>query len=133
MKGSEKVKVGIDMAEIERIRESSKNEKFLSKIFAQEELDYAFKKKNSAESLAAFFAAKEAFVKAMGSGFRGFSPKEIYIIHDENGKPLLRFSGKAAEKIKESNLKFDVSLTHTDTTAAAVVIAFKESTEGEQI
>lgn len=127
------MKVGIDMAEIERIKESTKNEKFLGKIFAQEELDYAFKKKNSAESLAAFFAAKEAFVKAMGSGFRGFSPKEIYIIHDENGKPLLRFSGKAAEKIKESNLKFDVSLTHTDTTAAAVVIAFRESMEGERI
>lgn len=127
------MKVGIDMAEIERIKESAKNEKFLGKIFAQEELDYAFKKKNSAESLAAFFAAKEAFVKAMGSGFRGFSPKEIYIIHDENGKPLLRFSGKAAEKIKESNLSFDVSLTHTDTTAAAVVIAFRESMEGERI
>lgn len=127
------MKVGIDMAEIERIKESAKNEKFLGKIFAQEELDYAFKKKNSAESLAAFFAAKEAFVKAMGSGFRGFSPKEIYIIHDENGKPLLRFSGKAAEKIKESNLSFDVSLTHTDNTAAAVVIAFRESTEGERI
>lgn len=127
------MKVGIDMAEIERIKESAKNEKFLGKIFAQEELDYAFKKKNSAESLAAFFAAKEAFVKAMGSGFRGFSPKEIYIIHDENGKPLLRFSGKAAEKIKESNFNFDVSLTHTDTTAAAVVIAFRESMEGERI
>ena len=127
------MKVGIDMVEIERIKESAKNEKFLGKIFAQEELDYAFKKKNSAESLAAFFAAKEAFVKAMGSGFRGFSPKEIYIIHDENGKPLLRFSGKAAEKIKESNLSFDVSLTHTDTTAAAVVIAFRESAEGERI
>lgn len=121
------------MAEIERIKKSAENEKFLSKIFAQEELDYAFKKKNSAESLAAFFAAKEAFVKAMGSGFRGFSPKEIYIIHDENGKPLLRFSGKAAEKVRESHLNFDVSLTHTDTFAAAVVIAFKESTEGEQI
>ena len=121
------------MVEIERIKKSAENEKFLSKIFAQEELDYALKKKNSAESLAAFFAAKEAFVKAMGSGFRGFSPKEIYIIHDENGKPLLRFSGKAAEKIKESNLSFDVSLTHTDATAAAVVIAFKESTEGERI
>lgn len=126
------MKVGIDMVEIERIRESAESEKFLSKVFAQEELDYAFKKKNSAESLAAFFAAKEAFVKAMGSGFRGFSPKEIYIIHDENGKPLLRFSGKAAEKIKKSNLDFDVSLTHTDTFAAAVVIAFEENTEGEE-
>lgn len=117
------------MSEIERIKESAKNEKFLSKIFSHEELDYAFKKKNFAESLAAFFSAKEAFVKAMGSGFRGFSPKEIYIIHDENGKPLLRFSGKAAEKVKESNFSFDVSLTHTNTTAAAVVIAFKEGEE----
>lgn len=123
------MKVGIDMVEIDRIKESAENEKFLSKIFSQEELDYAFKKKNSAESLAAFFAAKEAFVKAMGSGFRGFSPKEIYIIHDENGKPLLRFSGKAAEKVKESNFSFDVSLTHTNTTASAVVIAFKEGEE----
>lgn len=117
------------MVEIDRIKESAENEKFLSKIFSQEELDYAFKKKNFAESLAAFFAAKEAFVKAMGSGFRGFSPKEIYIIHDENGKPLLRFSGKAAEKVKESNFSFDVSLTHTNTTASAVVISFKEGEE----
>lgn len=125
------MRVGIDMAEIERIRKSAENESFLNRIFSPQEREYAFKKKNAAESLAAFFAAKEAFAKAMGSGFRGFSPCEVYVVHDEEGKPLLRFSGKAAEIVRESGLSFDVSLTHTDTAAAAVVIAFKESTEGE--
>lgn len=126
------MRVGIDMAEIDRIKKSAENENFLSRIFAPQELDYAFKKKNHAESLAAFFAAKEAFAKAMGSGFRGFSPREVYVEHDELGKPMLSFSGKAAEMVREKGLSFDVSLTHTDTFAAAVVIAFNENREGEE-
>lgn len=126
------MRVGIDMAEIDRIKKSAENENFLKRIYAQQELDYAFKKRDYAESLAAFFAAKEAFAKAMGSGFRGFPPKEVYVVHDELGKPMLAFSGKAAEMVREKGLGFDVSLTHTDTFAAAVVIAFNESVEGEE-
>lgn len=87
--------VGIDMAEIERIKASAENESFLKRVFSETEISYAFKKKNYAESLAAFFAAKEAFGKALGTGIAGFSPKEVSVFHDDKGKPYLRFSGSA--------------------------------------
>lgn len=116
--------VGIDMAEIERIKKSAENESFLKRIFSEEEISYAYKKKNYAESLAAFFAAKEAFGKALGTGISGFSPNEVFVLHNENGKPYLVFSGKAEKIVKKSGLTFEVSLTHTKDTAAAVVIGF---------
>ena len=76
--------------------------------------------------MAACFAAKEAFAKALGTGVRGFSLNEVSVAHDEWGAPFLRLSGSALAIAEEKNLSFSLSLTHTDGMAGAVVVAYEE-------
>ena len=76
------------------------------------------------QSVAASFAAKEAFGKALGTGIRGFAMREAELLRRENGEPYLKLSGNAAKIAEERGLSFCVSVTHTKTCAAAVVLAF---------
>lgn len=113
--------VGIDSVEISRIEKSLEIKGFLERVFSAEEIDF-FKSRNMrAESIAANFAAKEAFSKALGTGIRGFSLNEISVLRDELGAPYLTLSGKALEV--SAGLSFKVSITHTQTTATAIVLA----------
>lgn len=82
------IKTGIDLIEINRIKESvDKSERFLQKYFGEEEIAL-FEKTGSYQSIAGNFAAKEAFSKAMGTGVRGFSLNEVQTLRDEPGRPL---------------------------------------------
>ena len=109
--------VGIDSIEISRIEKSLEIKGFL-------EIEF-FKSRNMrAESIAANFAAKEAFSKALGTGIRGFSLSEISVLRDRLGAPYIKLSGKALEAAK--GLSFKVSITHTKTTASAIVLAIDE-------
>ena len=114
--------IGIDITEIDRIGKLCKNTKFVSRFFSEEENRlFESKGKNMIQTVAANFAAKEAFSKAIGRGIRGFSLKDISVLRNEKGKPYIKLNN-----FKEyDNIIFEVSLTHTDTTAAAVVVAFK--------
>lgn len=114
--------LGFDLTEIERMEKSIEIPHFTERVFTEDELAYAAKKKRPAESLAAFFAAREAFGKALGTGLSGFSLLEVSVAHDENGKPLLLLSGKAKEKAAAYD--FEISLSHTESTAGAVVIGY---------
>ena len=114
---------GIDLVEIKRIEKSLKNESFLLKVYGEDERKELETKK--AESYAAAFAAKEAFGKALGTGLNGFSLSEVQVLHEENGRPYFKLSGKAQELAKEKNLSFALSLTHTKDYAAAFVNAFQ--------
>ncbi len=118
-------KIGIDSVEIARIKKSMQNPRFLGYILGEEEQRLIEEKDIPAQSVAARFAAKEAFSKAIGTGLSGISLKDIQVLNDEKGKPYLVLSGSAKEISEENGLDFDVSLTHTDTTATAAVIAFK--------
>ncbi|MBR5155862.1 MAG: NAD(P)H-hydrate dehydratase [Clostridia bacterium] len=105
---------GIDIIEISRIEDAiKKNPAFLEKVFSREEIEYFNEKGRNFQSLAGFFAAKEAFSKYMGTGISGFKLCEISVGHKESGEPFLSFRGK----------KMDVSLSisHNKTTAVAVV------------
>lgn len=115
---------GIDIVDIERIEKSVSNSRFLSRVFSQSELDFFSSKKNPYPSMAGNWAAKEAFSKALGTGVRGFDLNEVSVLRDENGKPFLDFSGKALDAAK--GLSFSVSISHTDTLATAIVIAYKK-------
>lgn len=116
--------VGIDSIEISRIEKSLEIKGFLEKVFSAEEIEF-FKSRNMrAESIAANFAAKEAFSKALGTGIRGFSLSEISVLRDRLGAPYIKLSGKALEAAK--GLSFKVSITHTKTTASAIVLAIDE-------
>ena len=118
-------KIGIDSVEIERIAQSVKKDSFIRRVYGENELKELRNKNMPAQSAAACFCAKEAFSKAIGTGISGFGLKEVETLHDEKGKPFLVFSGEAKRIVEESGLSFEISITHTDSTATAVVIAFK--------
>jgi len=117
--------IGVDLIEIERIKKTLENsgERFIQRVFTQLEIDYCESRKSGRiESYAARFAAKEAISKAIGCGIGAdLEFKEIEIYNNEKGKPLIRLLGKA--KIKYADLSFHLSLTHTNNSAAAVVVS----------
>lgn len=80
--------IGVDIIEIERVRQAIQNNKnFLSKLFTEREIDYFISRNMNSEVIAGNFAAKEAVSKALGTGIRGFSFKDIEILRNELGKP----------------------------------------------
>ncbi|MBQ2676582.1 MAG: holo-ACP synthase [Clostridia bacterium] len=117
--------VGTDLIEIKRIEKSIQNEYFMQKIFGPDEIEELGKRKNPPESVAAAFAAKEAFSKAIGTGVRGFSMCEVQLLHDDMGAPYFKFLGRAKDIVDELEYNFSVSLTHTAQLASATVIAYK--------
>jgi holo-[acyl-carrier protein] synthase len=116
--------LGTDIAEVARIAKSIENISFKEKVFSKTEIAYCETKVNKAESFAARFAAKEAFFKALGTGWRGgMAFNEVEVVNDELGKPSLVILGTTAEIIKEKNIKvIHVSLSHVKEMAMATVI-----------
>ncbi len=119
---------GFDIVEIGRIARAMQKEQFLSRFFSVAENEYFKEKRLSPAVVAANFAGKEAFSKAMGTGVRGFCLKEVEILRDPLGKPYLRLSGAAAALAQARGAeRLFISLSHTRDHAAASVIA--EQTE----
>lgn len=118
--------VGNDIIEISRVAKAAKNLRFLKRVYSENECALFSNKKKPYESMAANWAAKEAFAKALGTGVKGFSLNEVSCLRSSLGKPYFEFSGKALEIVTAENLDFDVSLSHTKDYAFAVVIAFKK-------
>lgn len=117
-------KIGTDITEISRIKKSLERAGFKERVYSADEIKLIDEKKNKFESYAGNWAAKEAFSKALGTGVRNFSLNEVEILRNDLGKPYLRLSGNALKC--SAGLGFDVSISHTDTLATAVVIAFKK-------
>lgn len=116
--------VGIDLVEIERIEKSLENPAFLERYFGEEERKELERKSFKSESVAAAFAVKEAFLKAMGTGLGGYELREIQTLHKESRAPYIFLSGKAKADCEKENLQFSVSITHTKGLAEAIVIAY---------
>jgi len=119
--------IGIDIIEVERIAKqvSDSSNTFIQKIFTKKEIAYCETKiKNKAQNYAARFAAKEAFFKAIGTGWRdGFKWQEIEVENDNLGKPIINVSGKLKGFVEGKNiLNIHVSLSHLKEIAVAVVI-----------
>jgi holo-[acyl-carrier protein] synthase len=117
--------IGTDMIEVERVAEKiGKNAGFRELVFSKEEITYCEAKTNKYEHYAARFAAKEAFFKALGTGWKnGTAFNEIEITNNEIGKPAISFLGKTAKAIAGMKLgKILVSLSHLKTLASATVI-----------
>lgn len=120
---SSRIYTGIDLVEIDRIRMSvERDARFLMRFFGEEERKL-FTAANATERIAANFAAKEAFAKALGTGIIGFELKEVQALRDEKGAPYFYFCGKAAKIVQERNLIFSLSLSHTKHYATAMVVA----------
>src|SRR5579885_1264266 len=91
---------GVDLCEVPRIREAIKRHgtRFIERVFTPVEIKYAESKANKFERFAARFAAKEAGMKALGTGWRGgVTWRDFEVVNLPSGRPTLRFHGKAAE------------------------------------
>lgn len=117
-------RIGTDIIEVERIKDSVSKEHFKNRVFSHDEISIIEKKKNKFESYAGNWAAKEAFSKALGTGVRSFSLIEVEVLRNDLGKPYLNLSGNALQAA--NGFSFDVSISHTNTLAIATVIAYIE-------
>jgi holo-[acyl-carrier protein] synthase len=120
------VGTGIDIAEVPRIAESIKRfgDRFIARIFTEGEIHYCDSKANRVERYAARFAAKEAAMKAIGTGWNhGVSWQDIEVTRQPGGRPTILFHRKAAEFAAKLGAKhIALSLTHTKDFAMAQVI-----------
>jgi holo-[acyl-carrier protein] synthase len=119
--------VGIDAIEIARVRRVLLRhpDRFLRRVYTPEEV--AFCRGRVAE-IAARFAAKEAVMKALGTGARGLAWREIEILPNSRGKPLVYLHGLAEKRARTIGLSgVDVSLTHSRELAIAAVVGVAEN------
>ena len=120
------VGTGIDVIEVPRIAGSIDRfgDRFLLRIFTEEEMRYCDSKANRIERYAARFAAKEAAMKALGTGWsRGIRWRDIEVFRQPGSRPTIRFHGKAAEWATRMGVaNVALSLTHTSEQAIASVI-----------
>jgi len=117
--------LGLDLTEVSRVSEVLERwgERFLMRVFSPGELNRARRHPRAfAEHVAGRFAAKEAAMKALGTGWRGVAFREISVRRDPRGKPRLELSGRALERAERLGVRsMEVSITHTADVAAAVV------------
>jgi holo-[acyl-carrier protein] synthase len=120
------VGTGIDIAEVPRIRQSIERfgNRFLKRIYTEGEIRYCDSKANRVERYAARFAAKEAAMKALGTGWsRGVRWRDCEITRLPGGRPTIRFHGRAGEIAAKLNVKNSaLSISHTADQAIAQVI-----------
>ena len=115
--------VGVDIVKTSRFLTWEKNEKLALRFFKKEEVDYIYSKGNLAHlSFASHFAAKEAYSKALGTGFRGIALKDISVCFVE-GRPVLKLENSAKEPFKSKGGKhIHLSLSHEKENAIAFVV-----------
>jgi len=121
--GEGAVAVGVDVIEISRIERTYNDfgERFLHRVFTERERE---RYRGRVNELAARFAAKEATSKALGTGIIGIRWREMEVLPNRRGKPVLILHGQAAERARALGLTdFSVSLTHSRTDAMAFVVA----------
>jgi holo-[acyl-carrier protein] synthase len=116
--------IGIDVVHVYRMKRWNKIPGLFERFFHPEELQSALPRGEAGIlSLAARFAAKEAFGKAMGTGLHGFTLKEITVLNDEQGKPAMHLFGRALAAFEQSGGRtIFISLSHERDNALAMVV-----------
>ena len=116
--------VGIDVVHVYRLKRWAEIPGLFNRFFNPDELKAALPRGEAGIlSLAARFAAKEAFGKAVGTGLAGFTLREISVMNSQNGKPVMHLSGKAEQAFKKiGGKRIFVSLSHERDNALAVVV-----------
>ena len=116
--------IGTDLVNVERIARAMEKRGFSERVFTPAEIAYCSARRHSYEHFAARFAAKEAFMKAIGSGWSETADfREIEVVAGNNGAPELVLHGKTRENFVQNKLRpARVSLSHTSTHALAFVI-----------
>ena len=116
--------IGTDVIEVERIKKSlNKRGDFLKKIFTDNEIEMFKQKRNNAQTIAGNFAAKEAISKSLGLGIRGYNFKDIEILRDNLGKPIVKtYNNLEQICINYNVLEIKVSISHSENYAVANAI-----------
>lgn len=118
--------IGVDIVKNERFSKWLENPKLINRFFSEKEtvflLDSKKNKQVMIEYLASRFAAKEAFSKALGTGFKNFNLKDIYVEKDINGKPSIHFSESFSLRKELEDKKIHLSLSHEKEFSIAYVI-----------
>ena len=120
-----KLLLGIDLTEVDRVAQVLERwgDRFVERVFRDGELSARRRHPRArAEHVAGRFAAKEAAMKALGTGWRGLAFREIEVRRDSRGKPVLSLHGRALARARELGVGgMEVSITHGKNTAVAVV------------
>jgi holo-[acyl-carrier protein] synthase len=125
--------VGIDIVEVARLARLASDEAGLRYLLTQRELEYCRRAPRPAEHIAARFAAKEAVLKALGTGrARGIRWTDVEIVRERGGRPAVQLHARAAEIATALSLsRLDISLSHTRTLAMAHAVATWTSRNGQ--
>lgn len=120
------IRTGTAIIELDRIRKVSRNPKFLSKYFSPDEIRYIVKHHLATSLIAENYCAKVAFAKAIGTGTRVVQARDITILRDRLGSPLVITSGRAKMLAERENYVFNVSVAHCKDYATATIILNKK-------
>lgn len=119
------MKVGIDIIENSRLHSMQLNKARLSKIFTETEINYFNKFSDPLTHISGNFCAKEAFVKALKTGFsKGLAPIDIEVLHTPDGAPYINTQTEKIKKFLQKTEKVDLSISHSDTVSTAVCIIY---------
>ncbi len=126
---------GIDLVDFPRIEKMIERhgERFLDRVFTAAEQGYARGKKNGTEKLAGRFAAKEAILKLLGTGWRGkIAWTDIEVVNNAAGQPVVSLTGEVASIAGELGVgEISLSITHTSNFAIASAVAVRYSDESK--
>ncbi|OOM79788.1 holo-[acyl-carrier-protein] synthase [Clostridium puniceum] len=115
--------IGTDIIEIKRIEKViNRTSSFIEKSFTYNEIEYFKSKGLKGNVVAGNFAAKEAISKALGTGFRGFGLKDIEVLRDELGKPIVKLSDKIYELLDVKEFNIHISISHSQENAIAYAV-----------
>ena len=127
---------GVDIVRIDRFENMLEKTRFMKRVFSVREQEYLANK--GTQSMAGLFAAKEAVAKALGTGFCGFFPCDIEILHDKNGKPFVELHSVAQATANSLTNKKDdptgspsysihISISHNQTDAIAFAVMYQHA------
>jgi len=118
--------LGVDIVEIKRIEAAvNRNERFLTKLFSEDERAYFESSGKRMETVAGNFAAKEAVAKVFGTGIRNFNWVDIEVLRDDMGKPYVRLKDEAKKLSDQLGIiKIEVSISHCKEYAVANAIGY---------
>ena len=127
--------LGVDIVEIDRMaRALQRHPRMKERLFSEEERRYCDKRNKPEVHYALRFAAKEAVLKALGTGFAGMSFRDVEVVRDGGGRPSPRLSGRAAEVAEATGVvEMHLSLSYTHTTAVASAVAITERDQSERV
>ena len=117
--------IGTDIADVRRFAKWVENPDLIERFFNKHEIKTSGSRQKLQEHYASRFSVKEAFSKALGTGIAGFQLADVYVEHDEEGKPELRLEGRAAALVEMrcgKGARISVSLSHEKEYAVAFVV-----------